>query len=90
MVEDIPPEVLSKRRIFNPILQAAFNSNGKYKARLVVDKLIVNGQQYAVSDIDKLPVDLNPTHLATVNKENITAFFTEHSLCQNTTSVPSP
>ena len=49
----------------------------------MVDKLIVNGQQYAVSDIDKLPVDLNPKHLATVNKENTTAFFTEHSPLSN-------
>ena len=83
VVEDFPVEVLTKRKVFKPILQAAFNSNGKYKARLLMDKLIVNGQYYSVSDIDKLPADLNPKHLATVKQENITAFFTEHSPLSN-------
>ena len=83
VVEDFPVEVLTKRKVFKPILQAAFNSNGKYKERLLMDKLIVNGQYYSVSDIDKLPADLNPKHLATVKQENITAFFTEHSPLSN-------
>ena len=41
VVEDFPPEVLEKRKIFSPIFRAAHNSNGKYCARLVVDRLIV-------------------------------------------------
>ena len=60
VIEDFPPEILEKRKIFSPILRAAHNSNGKYHARLVVDRLIVNGKQYSASEIDNIPRDLNP------------------------------
>ena len=90
VVEDFPPEVLSKRRIFNPILQAAFNSNGKYKARLVVDKVIVNGQQYAVSDIDKLPVAVIQNTWPQSTKKTSQPSSLSTPLCRTTTSVPPP
>ena len=44
VVEDFPVDVLAKCKIFKSILQAAFKSNGKYKARILVDKLLVSGQ----------------------------------------------
>ena len=83
VIKDFPPEFLQKRKIFSPILRAAHNSNGKYRARLVVDRLLVNGKQYSASEIDKLPPDLNPKNLATVSRGNITAFFTASSPLSN-------
>ena len=88
VVEDFPPEILEKRKVFSPVLRAAHNSNGKYRARLVVDRLVVNGRQYNALEIDKLPPDLNPRNLATVSHGNITAFFTASSPLSNHHSSP--
>ena len=76
VVEDFPTEVLEKRKQFKPILQAAYKSEGRFKAKLVADKLQVSGKLYTTSDISKLPPDLQPHHLSTVTKNNIAAFFT--------------
>ena len=43
IVEDFPVEVMERRKVFSPILKAAYNSDGRYRARLVVDKLLLNG-----------------------------------------------
>ena len=83
VVEDFPTEVLEKRKQFKPILQAAYKSEGRFKAKLVADKLQVNGKLYTTSDISKLPPDLQPHHLSTVTKNNITAFFTQDSPLSN-------
>ena len=44
VVEDFSSEILERRKSFKPILNAAFNSDGQYKARLVVHKLLLNGR----------------------------------------------
>ena len=83
VVEDFPPEILERRNTFKPILNAVFKSNGQYKARLVVDKLLLNGKLYSTSEISKVPRELLPQNTSTVTKNNITAFFTGDSPLSN-------
>ena len=81
--EDFPPEVVQRRRKFSLVLAAAYKSQGKYKAFLSVDKLVLNGKVYSHNDLDKLPIDLQPSTLSTVTKDNITAFFSSFSVFSN-------
>ena len=83
VVEDFPPEILERRNMFKPILSAAFKSNGRYKARLVVDKLLLNGKLYTTSEIPKIPEDLQPQNTSTITKNNTTAFFSYSSPLSN-------
>ena len=82
VVEDYPREILKRRKTFTPTLQAAYKS-AKYKARLVADKLLLNGKLYTTKDLDKLPEDLKPSVLTTVSHGNSVAFFTSHSALSN-------
>ena len=75
VLEDFPPEIVCRRRIFSTVLAAAYNLPEKYKAFLSVDKLVLNGKAYNHNDLDKLPLELRPSTLTTVIKENITAFY---------------
>ena len=83
VVEDFPVEVLEKRKTFSPILKAAYDSNGKYRARLVVDKLLLNGKMYTTDDISNLPAELQPASISTITSNGITAFFTYKSPLSN-------
>ena len=83
VVEDFPSEILERRNSLKPILNAAFNSNGQYKARLFVDKLLLNGRLYTTSEIPTLPSELQPQYTSTVSKNNITGFFSENSPLSN-------
>ena len=57
------------------MIQAACKSGEAYKAKLVADKLLLNGKQYTVKDIDMLPCVMHPSSLITVKKGDIGAFF---------------
>ena len=81
--EDFVPEVISRRKMFTPVLHAVHASGGKYKAKLNMDKLIVNSKQYTTTDLEKLPDDINPYVLSTVKKGETTAFFTRFSKLSN-------
>ena len=83
VVEDFPIEVAERRRIFRPILNAAFESGGNHKAHLSVDKLVLDGQLYSTGDLDKLPAELRPENLCTITKGNMIGFFTKHSKLSN-------
>ena len=83
VVEDFPPEILERRKVFSPVLKAAFSSGGKYKARLVVDRLLLNGRFYRSDELTSLPMDLQPKDISTETKESITAFFTSRSPLSN-------
>ena len=83
VVEDFPQEVLEHRKQFIPVLKTVHNSGGKCKARLVVDKLLLNDKLYTTQDILRLPEDLRPQNTSTITKNNITAFFTKASLLSN-------
>ena len=81
VVEDFPVEVIQRRKMFSPVLTAAYRSN--HKAHLSVDKLILDGKPYTVGDLDKLPQELQPNNLSTITKGGITAFYTLHSKLSN-------
>ena len=83
VVEDFPSEILEQYNSFKPILNATFNSDGEYKARLVVDKLLLNGRLYTNSEIPTLPSELQPQYTSIVSKNNITGFFYENSPLSN-------
>ena len=83
VVEDFPLDVLERRKAFYPALKAAYQSNGRFKARLVVDKLLLNGKMYTVENITRLPAELQPQDTSTVTKNDITAFFTYRSPLSN-------
>ena len=83
VVEDFPSEILEQYNSFKPILNATFNSDGEYKARLVVDKLLLNGRLYTNSEIPTLPSELQPQYTSIVSKNNITGFFSENSPLSN-------
>ena len=80
VLEDFPQEVVQRRRLFSFVISAAFRSN--HKARLSVDKLILDDKVYTTTDLDKLPHDLQPEKLSTVAKD-VTAFYTVRSKFSN-------
>ena len=71
---------MEKRKLFQPILQAAHKSSGKYKANLSVDKLILNGKSYSSDDLSK---QLQPQNLCNVVQGDKLAFFTSYSKLSN-------
>ncbi len=81
--EDFPAEILSKRRVLQPVMKEAWRQ--KKKATLAVDKLILEGEVYTVDTLHKLPKDLQPQHLATPSNEDgtMTAFFSSSSPLSN-------
>ena len=81
VVEDFPMEVAQRRRLFAPVLTAAYKSG--HKAHLSMDKLILDSKSYTVSDLDKLPQELQPNNLYTTTKGSTTAFYTLHSKLSN-------
>ena len=81
VVEDFPVEVIQHRKMFSPVLTAAYRSN--HKAHLSVDKLILDGKPYTVDDLDKLPQELQLNNLSTITKGGITTFYTLHSKLSN-------
>ena len=70
--EDYPKEVIERRKFFQPTLQAAYHSGGKYKAHLIMDKLILNGKAFTCSEMDKLPSEIQPQNICNNVK---TGFF---------------
>ena len=82
VAEDFPAETMRRRKVFTPVLQAAYKAP-QYKAKLVVDNLLLNGKLYSANDLDKLPEDLKPSVLSTISRGNTVAFFTQHSTLSN-------
>ena len=82
VVEDFPAEIQARRKIFGPVIQAAYRS-GKHKARLIGDKLLLDGKQYSTRDTSKLPEDLRPEYLSTVTNGDKIAFFSLNSKLSN-------
>ena len=86
--EDYAAKIEADRKVLKPILTAAskrIDANGKreYSANLNMDKLKLNNKVYTVKNIQELPTELKPQNLATVRKNNITAFFTKDSPLSN-------
>ena len=80
--EDFPDEINNRRQMFSSVLKAAYESP-KYKAKLVVDKLLLNGKLFSVNELDMLPDELNPHNLTAVTRGNCTAFYSRSSVFSN-------
>ena len=74
VTEDYPKEVLMRHKIFQPVLQAAYCSNGKFKANLNMDKLILDGKSFSTGDLDKLPTEIQPSNVCNIIKDGKLAF----------------
>ena len=72
--EHFPPEVLRRRSVLLPILKKA--KSLEMKARIHIDKLIVESRTYTIDTLDQLPVALNTAEIATKRNDKVTAFFT--------------
>ena len=85
--EDFPPDIQDKRRELRPLMLSINNKrvNGriKYRASIWEDKLIVNGKQYSVETLDKLPEDISTINLSTPRNNNMVAFFSKYSPLSN-------
>ena len=85
--EDYPPEIESRRRMLRPIFNRAKNME-KYKGKcqLSIDKLVINGRTFTVepvSNLDRLPPELNPRKTAERENDEVLAFFTQFSPFSN-------
>jgi hypothetical protein len=80
--EDFPSVIQERRKQLQPVLNAAYR-HGDRRARLVVDKLIINGRVYTVDTIDRLPEHLQPSLLASPSQDDTLVFFTKASPLSN-------
>ena len=82
IVEDFPEEIRERRKHLFPILNAAISYKNEdhpdfqFRARLSVDKLIINGSSYTVDTLSKLPERLRPDKTSSPVKDNAQVFFT--------------
>ncbi len=88
MDEDFPPEIEARRKKIYPIMRAAnafITDDGKspFKARLNVDKLIINSQPYTLETLDRLPTQLQPTQISTQEKGDYVCFWSKDSPFSN-------
>lgn len=86
--EDFPIEIEGKRKVLKTVLNAANrvvqqDGSRKYNAKLVVDKLMVNGKTYTTKTTNKLPEELMLHNITTPSNGKQTAFFTYHSPLSN-------
>ena len=79
VVEDFPAEVVNRRRRLIP----AHKNPQKFKARLLIDKLLLNNKLYSTDDLDDIPEELRPCNLSTVQNGHMVAFFTCDSKFSN-------
>ena len=73
LAENFPAEIEQRRQILTPILKAAWKL--EKKATLSVDRLRIDGIEYTVNTLDKLPAELDPRKIATPQKDDVTVFF---------------
>ena len=89
IAEDFPPAIAARRRKLFPICDAAYkyqdpnDKEFKHKARVIVDKLILDGEAYTVDTLDQLPDHLQPAKVYTPSNETAVCFFTSASPLSN-------
>ena len=81
MSEDFPPDIEKRRSKLYPIYKLAKKKN--HKAKLVTDRLIIDGISYTVDTLDKLPQDIHPKQLAERHTEKVVLFYGAESPFSN-------
>lgn len=86
VIEDFPAEIDQQRKILRPFLIGAFNykpANGQVvRAKLSVDRLIINNKTYTVDTVHEIPKEFHPVSTKEVNANTI-AFYTKDSFLSN-------
>ena len=49
----------------------------KFKSRMEFDKLVIDGKQYGIGDLDKLPQAISPINVSTKSNDKVVGFFGE-------------
>ena len=81
--EDYPAEIKQARRILYPIFRAAQQAKDITSSSLRLDKLTINGQQYTLNTLGRLPQSLRPENVATRREGNVTIFYSRNSIFSN-------
>ena len=81
--EDFPAEIKQARRTLYPIFRAAQHTQGVTSASLRLDKLSINGQEYSIKTLSRLPQSLRPENIATRRAGDVTLFFSRNSVFSN-------
>jgi ribA/ribD-fused uncharacterized protein len=84
--EDFPTEVEERRSRLYPVMKAAKANN--QKARLVADKLVIDGQRYTIDKLNKLPKQLQHAYLSTKTMDKAVLFYGKDSYLSNFFSAP--
>ena len=78
---DFPEEINERRAILYRIFKIAKDKH--HKAKLVADKLIIDGIRYTVDSLEKLPKDLHPRAFAERYTDNSVIFYGGYSIYSN-------
>ena len=86
--ENFPEDIESRRKVFYPIIKKANTLDAfRNKVFLVEDRLVISKddtrEQYTVDQLDMLPSELDPVHIATKSDGKVTAFFGRASPLSN-------
>ena len=82
--ENFSKDVIEARKVLFPILKRArLLDDYKDNVYIRMDKLICNGKEYGVEDIDQLPSDLHPEKIFTRSKSGILAFYGKGTALSN-------
>ena len=55
----------------------------RFKSRMELDKLVIDGKCYGTGDLDKLPQSISPVNISTKSNEHTVGFFGELCLFSN-------
>ena len=83
VTDDYPYEIETERKQLLPVLQTAKQLSSDYNARLVANKLFINGKRYSTESLSQLPPALHPERIFTPSRDGMTAFFTKNSPLSN-------
>lgn len=80
---DIPKQLREDLQVLYRVAKAA-SAIPKYKSASIKDyKLHLDGNQYAASDLEKLPLPLRPSSLAAPRSDNTMVFFSKFCVLSN-------
>ena len=81
-MKELPlPEIDQRRSKLYPAFKAAKDKN--LKAKLVIDKLIIEGQKYTVNSMDKLPKHLQTSKISIRRTDKAALFYGENACFSN-------
>lgn len=83
IIQDFPPEVVSRRRRLIPILIKAKTLQEYSNAYIHDDKLTINGTTYTVKSLHQLPHILDPRYIATQKKDHMVLYWNINSPLSN-------